>query len=396
MGATFDVVVVGAGLFGLTAALELRARGHRVAVVDPGPLPHPLAASTDVAKVVRLEYGPDDAYAELAERARAGWLRWNDEWFGDQLYHEVGFMLLSRRPMAPGGYEYENYHALLRRGHRPERLTSAAIADRFPAWNAEVYVDGYLNPDAGYVESGLVIARLAERAASEGIILRLGAPVTAIVEQAGRVTGARAADGEVIAGGGVLLAIGAWTPALLPELAPAFRIVGQPIFHLKPADPALFTPPRFAVFGADGARTGWYGFPVHPRAGIVKIAHHGRGWPVDPAGDERPVPESFVPRLRAFLAETFPALAGAPLVATRGCLYCDTPDQHFWIAPHPERPGLTVAAGDSGHAFKFAPVLGEIIADAVEGRANPLLDRFRWRTFAAGVSGQEWSRYHGE
>ena len=83
--------------------------------------------------------------------------------------------------------------------------------------------------------------------------------------------------------------------------------------------------------------------------------------------------------LHVFLGETFPALADAPIVYTRLCLYCDTNDGNFWIARDPERIGLVVAAGDNGHGFKFAPVLGEIIADAAEGKSNPLLEKFRWR-----------------
>jgi glycine/D-amino acid oxidase-like deaminating enzyme len=74
------------------------------------------------------------------------------------------------------------------------------------------------------------------------------------------------------------------------------------------------------------------------------------------------------------------------------CLYCDTPDEHFWIDRHPDMPGLTVAAGDSGHAFKFAPVLGHLIADAAEGYPSPVGDRFAWRSFTAGAVGQEASR----
>ena len=83
--------------------------------------------------------------------------------------------------------------------------------------------------------------------------------------------------------------------------------------------------------------------------------------------------------LRAFLHETFPALADAPIVARRLCVYGDTHDGHWWIARHPARPNLTVATGGSGHAFKFAPVLGELIADAVLGRPHRLAHKFRWR-----------------
>ncbi len=99
--------------------------------------------------------------------------------------------------------------------------------------------------------------------------------------------------------------------------------------------------------------------------------------------------------LRAFLRDTFPGLADAPIVATRVCVYCDTWDGHFWIAPDPEREGLVVAAGGSGHAFKFAPVVGDVIADAVEGAASPLLDRFRWRTGAPPARAEEAARHQG-
>jgi glycine/D-amino acid oxidase-like deaminating enzyme len=161
-------------------------------------------------------------------------------------------------------------------------------------------------------------------------------------------------------------------------------------------DPVRCSPPHFVVFGADSSRTGWYGFPAHPDTGVVKIANHGPGWPVNPVCDPRTVDDRYVQRLRKFLGDTFPELADAPVVSMRCCLYCDTPDEHFWISRHPENPVLTVAAGDSGHAFKFAPVLGRLIADAVEGRSNSTGDRFAWRTFSTGVTGQEASRARGE
>ncbi len=82
------------------------------------------------------------------------------------------------------------------------------------------------------------------------------------------------------------------------------------------------------------------------------------------------------------------------MVYTRLCLYADTHDEDFWIARDPAREGLTVASGGSGHGFKFAPVLGGIIADAVEGRANPWLDKFRWRPEVRLARGREAARCH--
>ena len=97
--------------------------------------------------------------------------------------------------------------------------------------------------------------------------------------------------------------------------------------------------------------------------------------------------------MRKFVHETFPALDDAPIVYTRICLYCDTNDGDFWIAPDPDRRGLIIATGDSGHGFKFAPVLGEIIADAVEEKANPLLQKFRWRPEVQRGVVKEAARY---
>ena len=135
------------------------------------------------------------------------------------------------------------------------------------------------------------------------------------------------------------------------------------MFHLVPEDPTLFTDDRFPCFGADIANTGYYGFPLH-RDGVVKIARHSSG---RACTLNRPSALSLntKPPLQEFLATYFPSLASARIVGSRVCLYSDTADQHLWIAPFTGRPGLVVASGDSGHAFKFAPVLGDFIADVV-------------------------------
>jgi glycine/D-amino acid oxidase-like deaminating enzyme len=93
------------------------------------------------------------------------------------------------------------------------------------------------------------------------------------------------------------------------------------------------------------------------------------------------------------LADTFPALLDASIVQTRRCLYSDTPDGHFWIDRHSQRSGLTVAAGDSGHGFKFAPVLGALIADVVEGKPNEWATRFRWRSLPSNTQSAEAARF---
>src|SRR3979490_1229970 len=97
------VLVAGGGIFGVTAALALRDRGHEVTLVDPGPLPHPLAESTDISKGVRIDYGADEDYTVLGERALEGWRHWNARWPAP-LFHETGVTFLSRSAMQPGGF----------------------------------------------------------------------------------------------------------------------------------------------------------------------------------------------------------------------------------------------------------------------------------------------------
>jgi glycine/D-amino acid oxidase-like deaminating enzyme len=386
------IIVVGGGISGVTAAIELKKREHNVVLVDPGPLPHPLAASTDISKAVRRAYGADEDYTALADRSIKLWRKWNEE-FGQELYHEVGVMFVRQREMKPGDFEQESFKMLQNRGHKIERMNSARLWKRFPAWDPELYRDGVLELEAGYAESGRVVAGLVGRARSLGIELRDGVTFSWLNETGDRVSGIVLDDGQRIGADFVVMAVGAWTPYLLPFTKNFFRANGQPVFHLKPQRPELFAPERFPVFGADITTTGYYGFPLN-RDGVVKIANHGPGREMSPESPERAVTTEDEKNLREFLASTFPALTDAPIVYSRVCMYCDTHDGHFWIAREPDRKGLVIAAGDCGHGFKFAPVLGEIIADAVEEKPNPILQKFRWRPEVRLGSGMDVARFN--
>lgn len=372
-------IVVGAGVFGLSTADALARRGHAVTVVDPGPIPHPLAASTDVSKVVRLEYGADEMYTALMEEAREAWLSWNRECDSTELgplYHETGVVMVSREPMSPGGFEYESFATLERRGHTPERVDGAALRRRFPAWSTGRFVDGFVHDKGGFAESGRVVAWLEGRARRRGVEVVLDR-VRTIERSNGAVRGVTTEGDARLDADSVVVCAGAWTPALLPKLAKSLRPTGHPVFHLRPENPAAFTADRFPTFTADIAHTGFYGFPLHP-AGFVKIANHGAGFGESPdePGD---VPARAEQKLRGFLADTFPDLAEAEVVYRRVCFYTDTQDGDFWIDRDPDVEGLVVASGGSGHGFKFAPLVGGWVADRLEGVSNAALERFRWR-----------------
>jgi glycine/D-amino acid oxidase-like deaminating enzyme len=128
-----NIIVVGGGIFGTSAAHELKKRGHSVTLFDSGPLPNPDASSSDISKTIRADYGADRFYAELATRAITGWHRWNEE-SGQTLYEETGNLWLTPQPMTEGQFEFESCRVLSELDYPIEPLEKSEIQKRFPAW----------------------------------------------------------------------------------------------------------------------------------------------------------------------------------------------------------------------------------------------------------------------
>ncbi|KAL6044132.1 N-methyl-L-tryptophan oxidase, variant 2 [Balamuthia mandrillaris] len=276
-------------------------------------------------------------------------------------------------------------------------MTKERLRERFPLWGKSGrYVDGYYSSNhAGWVESGEVMKVLTKMAERAGVVMHECVGVREVLYETDPVQRRKKAVGIVTStnhafyGDHVLVAAGAWTPTLLPELRGVMWGSGQPVFHLKrlsrteggPKDgpDPLFLSDKYPMFFADIAKTGWYGFPS-TADGLLKIGNHGHGYKMAAGYPKLLVPPAEVERFKQFLAESLPDLAQLPIVNTRLCLYCDTFDGDFFISRSPHVDGLSVAAGDSGHGFKFAPVIGTVIADVVEGKANKIAPRFAWRT----------------
>lgn len=388
---THDFLVIGAGIFGLAAAIELRQRKHSVGVLNPGRIPHPLAASTDISKIIRMEYGTDVAYMEMAIESMEKWREWNGL-FGEQLYHECGFLLAASRPMEDElqVFEHASYQNLLRKNFHPVRLDASQISTRFPAFHPGYFTDGFFHAVGGFAESGKVVEALAKHARQLGIDIHEGQTAAEILISNGRAEAVRTVEGGHFAAGQIIVCAGNFTHLLVPDLQPYFRVTGHPVFHLKPSRPELFAPQNFPVFAADISNTGWYGFPL--LSGVVKVANHGIGQTLHPALDKREVTDSQAVALRKFLRQAIPALADAPIDFTRLCCYTDTLDGHFWIDNHPLVSGLTIGSGGSGHGFKMGPVVGEMIASVAEGASHKWSDRYRWRELGEGTVGQEEAR----
>ena len=376
----YDFLIVGSGIFGITAAVELAKRKYKVAVINPDTIPHHLAASTDITKVVRMEYGNDKEYFRMAEICIDRWKDWNDL-FGKKLYNEVGFLMLCKDKIEGDCHSFEksSYQNLIESGYSPDRMNAESIKERFPAVNNSVYIDANFNPKGGYVESSLVVEKLTEYARSLGVEIYQQQTAETFIVEKGKLQEVKTREGNTFQCGHGLVAAGANTPYLLPELQPYMKVTGHPVFWLKPKNSKYFSSPYLSIFAADISNSGWYGFPFLPKYGVIKIAKHSSGIPIHPENSDRQIKGNEVEKMRSFLKMTLPELVDAPLVHTRRCLYTDTLDGHFWIDNHPEIKGLSVSSGGSGHGFKMAPLLGEIAADVVEEKSHQFSQRFRWR-----------------
>lgn len=387
MASSSTSLILGGGVFGLTSALELKSRGWQVTLLDAWEIPHSDAASTDINKVIRMDYASDEQYTAMGELSLQRWREWNVRW-GEKLFHEDGFLIMTRGEMLPGSFEHDSHAFLTARGHQLMRMDSTLLKQKHPQWKAKAFPNGYLNPCGGWGESGRVVEQLKQDALDAGVVIHEHVPFGQWIEEHGRICGVRDALGHEWRADVTVSALGAWTTEYLPWLSDRLWATAQPVFHFRPPNPEHWRAPTFPVWAADIGTTGWYGFPANAE-GIVKVANHGPGRRVR-ASEPRVMPEGEEQRFRAFLRDTFPALADVPIASTRICLYGDSFDGNFLIDHDPDHPSLVIAGGDSGHAFKFTPVLGGLIADAVERKPNPWLPRFAWRE--AGDRGGEGAR----
>ena len=368
-----NIAVIGAGVFGLAAAIELRARGHEVTVFEKGTVPHPDASSTDVSKGIRRTWyaGDNETYVELVERAAAQWRAW-EERLDTTFYYQVGGLIILES-LKPGEPMHASVDFLRSRGAEVKVLSAAEARKRFPQFRPADHEVCVYDPWAGYIESGRAVSFMARLAEYEGVVLRQNTRVGAVQERPAEVE--IGYDGGSLAFDRAVVAAGAWVGRLLPAVGDAVEVTHQQMLLIEPVDPARFDHGAMPCWGVDPDGDGWYGFPML-REGYVKVSKEPVGDTVDPDVD-RAGTEAFARQTLAFLRERIPEMAEGRVVGGRSCLYTATPDDHFIVDWAPEHTRVLVAGGGSGHGFKFGASIGPVIADALEGKSNPLGGRFR-------------------
>ena len=258
-------------------------------------------------------------------------------------------------------------------------LDAREFMRRYPAFNLPDDFVAVMQPEGGYLEAEPAVRAHAALAVSAGAELRANERVTAI-EPRGDGVRVRTDRGTIDAGIAIIAA-GPWVNDLLPGFTLPVRVTRQPVIWIAPRRPELFAPERFPVFMLESAEGIHYGLPLHAQDGMKLAKHHYDDKAVDPENFRREVSAAEEAMIRSAIAAYIPAADGQ-LLSSQTCLYTNTPDGDFIIDRLPAHPRIIIASPCSGHGFKFAPVIGEILADlALKDATDHDISRFRLARF---------------
>ena len=377
MGNRYDVIVAGVGAMGAAACWQLARRGVRVLGLEQFDLPHARGSSHGYSRVTRTAYFEHADYVPLLRRAHALWAELERE-SGERILDLVGGLYLGPvdGPLVGG-----SLHAARQHGLPHELLDRGAVARRFPQFSVPDNWVGLLEPEAGFLRPELAISAFANGAMQRGAEIHGHEAVRSWQAHETHVSvttsrGTYEAEKLIFSGG-------AWSGQLVRDLGVELVVTRQVLGWVWPRDWKAFQPEHLPVWMIDRLDgTVYYGFPLITHSPGLKLALHAPLQPTDPDGVARDILPGDEESFRACLRQFIPGGDG-PLLALRTCLYTNSPDGHFIVDRHPRHARVIVAAGFSGHGFKFASVMGEALADLATRERTELpigflgLKRFR-------------------
>jgi len=354
---TYDVAVIGAGVFGAWTALQLARAGKRVVLLDQYGPANARASSGGESRIIRAGYGPDGIYTSWAVRSLELWKKLFAETGTGDLFHNCGLLWLTDEQDT---YTKQTAETLAKAKIPFDHLDRGEMQRRFPQFNLDGIAWGLYESNAG-----ALMARRAVHAVVGAAVARGATYVQAGVRPPtgkGRLGEIELSGGERISAGKYVFACGPWLGKLFPAL------LGEKIFPsrqevfffgIPPGSDAFEKIPAW-IFFAEGV----YGLPDLEHRGF-KVAIDKHGERVDPDTQSRVVSSPSTDWIRSYVARRFPALRDAPIVETRVCQYENTANGDFLIDRHPEFSNVWLVGGGSGHGFKHGPALGEYVSAQV-------------------------------
>ena len=369
---TYDVAVVGAGVFGAWTAYQLRRSGNRVVLIDAYGAGNSRSSSGDESRIIRMGYGADEIYTRSAQRALRLW----KELFAridQRLFHRTGVLWLAHED---DPYPGKCAETLDRFAIPFEKLTTSEVSQRYPQIGLDRISWALLEPD-----SGVLIARRAVQGVTFAAI-KTGVEYLQDAVKTPEGMSSMASLNEITTLGGrrisaahYVFACGPWLPKIFPELlADRIHPTRQEVFYFgTPAGNQSFTAPALPTWIDFKGEA--YCLPDLEGRGI-KIAIDRHGSEFDPDTGDRVVTSEGLAEVRQCLARRLPALKGAPVTETRICQYENTSNGDFLIDRHPRFDNVWLVGGGSGHGFKHGPVVGEYVAARIAGSDEGIEPRF--------------------
>ena len=368
MSQEFDCIVIGVGGMGSSTLYNLAKRGRRVLGLEQFDIPHAEGSSHGVNRIIRLAYYEHPSYVPLLRRAYELWSE-IESVTGEQLLYKTGSI-----DTAPSGHEvFEGSLESCLLHDIPHRvLNHAQINEQFPGYQLPPGHMGLLQEDGGFVLSERSIVAYANAAMSAGAEIHAREIVLGWEPDQGGVR-VFTDRGEYTAERLVITA-GAWTSGMIPILEDLAVPERQVLAWLQPLDGSLYTPAVFPVFNAYFDEGRYYGFPVFGIPGFKVGRYHHLEEVIDPDSEIKTVTGEDEAVLRSAVERYFPKANGTTMTL-KTCMFTNTPDEHFIVDLLPGNTQVAVAAGFSGHGFKFASVIGEILAElAITGETEHNID----------------------
>jgi sarcosine oxidase len=365
---TYDIAVIGAGVFGAWSAYQLRQSGASVLLLDAYGPGNSRSSSGGESRIMRLGYGPDEIYSRSAQRSLGLWQQLFEQTVN--LFQKTGVLWLAREQ---DPYSQGTLATLTRINANFEQLDHNELIRRFPQLSPGPIAWGILEPDSGVLLARRAVQTVVEQAKLSGVDFRAEA-VVAPSTKTHKLDSLETVSGEKIAAGQFVFACGPWLPKLFPEL------LGE-LIHVTRQEIVFFgVPPGDNSFNL-GSMPTWidfndlvYGLPNLDGRGF-KLAIDRHGPEFDPDSGERVVTTEGLTATREYLRQRMPRLAHAPVTETRVCQYENTSNGDFLIDRHPAFENVWLVGGGSGHGFKHGPVVGEYVSGMINDQ-GPLEPRF--------------------
>ena len=365
---TFDVAVVGAGVFGAWTAYTLSRAGAEVVLLDAYGPGNSRSSSGGESRMIRMGYGPDEIYTRMAQRSLTLWQELFAQVRLTQLFQATGILWLAREN---DPYCDATLKTLERCEVRHERLDRAELVRRYPQLELGSISWGILEPDSGVLMARQAVQAVAAETRTGGVIYvdEAIAPPESGNEEA-KVTSLSTTSGKKILAQQFIFACGPWLPKLFPALlGNLIHVTRQEVFFfgVPERDASRFGPERLPAWIDFGDLV--YGLPNLDNRGF-KLAIDAHGPQFDPDAGDRVISIDGLASARAYLAARIPSLRNAPVTETRVCQYENTSNGDFLIDRHSEFENVWLVGGGSGHGFKPGPAVGEHVTALISGDAS--------------------------